>query len=397
MTEPSDVPLTRPPVDSDEMSLLDLLVVLAKYKKLILGLPLLFGLIAAAISISLPNIYTSSAKILPPQQSQSSASAMLNQLGNVASLVGGAAGIKNPSDIYVGMLKSRTVADNLIKRFDLMKSYEVRYASQARKKLESNTNISAGKEGIITVEVDDKDPKRAADLANAYVDELLNLTLVLAVTEASQRRLFFERQLVQAKENLNRAEILARQALAQGGLVKVDDQGKAMVENTARLRAQITVKEVQIGAMRTFAADGNSDLRLAQRELESMKGELAKIEGVRDDKATRTAPTGQGIESLRLLRDVKYHETLFELLARQYELAKIDEAKDSAVIQVMDKGIEPDRKSKPWRTLIVLLSVIGGLFVAALCAFVREAMIRASNNPMQSQQLLMLRRYLSWR
>lgn len=397
MTEPSQLPDGRPDDADDEISLLDLAVVIAKHKKLILGLPFGVAVIAAIISLLLPNVYTATTKILPPQQSQSASAAMLAQLGGLANLVGGAAGLKNPSDVYIAMLKSRTVADNLIQRYGLMQLYDVAYLSQAREELARVTSISSGKDSIITIEIDDKDPKRAADLANAYVDELLKLSQVLAVSEASQRRLFFERQFIQAKENLAKAEGAARQALQSGGLVKVDDQGRAMVETTARLRGQISVKEVQIGAMRAFAAGSNPDLRLAERELESMRNELAKIEGTGGTKVATNSPSGQGIDSLRLLRDVKYHEVLFELLAKQYEMAKIDEAKDSAVIQVMDKAIEPDRKSKPKRSLIVLLSTLVAGFVGMLWAFVREAMAKAASDPQQVARFQAIRRYLVWR
>jgi uncharacterized protein involved in exopolysaccharide biosynthesis len=197
---------------------------------------------------------------------------------------------------------------------------------------------------------------------------------------------------------LAKAESAARQALERGGLVKVDEQGRAMVEDTARLRAQMTVKEVQIGAMRTFAADHNPDLQRAQQELESMKRELAKMEGAGNiNKAATNGPNGQGTDSLRLLRDVKYYEVIFDLLARQYELAKIDEAKDSAVVQVMDKAIEPDLRSKPNRVLIVLVSALVAGFVAIFWAFVREAMAKAGSDPQHAARLQAFKRYLAWR
>src|SRR5262245_8337495 len=272
-------PAGAPPAE-EENNVLDLLVVLAKNKKMILGIPLWVAVLMSGVTLLMTNIYTATTKILPPLQSQSSASALLSQFAGLATLVGGTGGaIKNPNDIYVAILKSRTVEDALVTRFDLMKLYEQKYPSRARKLLEGVTQITSGKDCVITIEVDDKDPKRAADIANAYVEELLKLTQVLAVTEAAQRRLFFERQFNQAKENLAQAEAAARKGLQQGGLVKVDDQGRTMVEVTARLRAQITVKEVEISAMRTFAADQNPALNLAQQQLEAMKRELAKIEG----------------------------------------------------------------------------------------------------------------------
>ena len=398
MTQPSTLPDNQLTGDDDEISLLDLLIVLAKHKILVLGLPFAVTVLAAGISLLLPNIYTGTTKILPPQQSQSGASAMLAQLGGLAGLAGGVGGIKSPNDLYIGMLKSRTVADNLIQRFDLNKLYDEKYQSNTRKQLEQRSTMTAGKDGIITIEADDKDPKRAAELANAYVDELFKLTKVLAVTEASQRRLFFERQFEQARDNLTKSEASARQALEKGGLVQVEGQGRAIVETTARLRGQITVKEVQIGAMRTFATDRNPDLQLAQKELEALKHELARIEGTSGSKAEDPRENhGRGIDSLGLLRNVKYNETIYELLAKQFELAKIDEAKDSAVVQVMDKAIEPDRKSKPKRSLIVLLSALAALFIGILWAFVREGTARAKADPEQANRLLDLKRYLAWK
>jgi uncharacterized protein involved in exopolysaccharide biosynthesis len=383
----------------DEISLLDLAIVLAKHKKLVLGLPAAAAVIAAVVSLLLPNYYTGTTKILPPQQTQST-SAVLAQLGSLAGLAGGAvsAGLKNPNDLYVGMLKSRTVADNLIRRFDLNKYYGKKYESDTRKRLTKETTIVAGKDGIIGIEVDDHDPKRAADLANAYVDELFKLTTVLAVTEASQRRLFFERQLDLARVNLVKAETEARKALEQGGLAAVDAQGRTAVETAARLRAQITVKEVQIGAMRTFAAEANPELKRAQQEIEVMKRELAKSEGAGPSRTARTAAEGSsGIDNLGLLRDVKYYETMYGLLAQQYESAKIDEAKDSAIIQVMDKAIEPDRKAGPSYGLIISISAVGALLLAIICAFIIEALERSRGNPRGAEQLRAFRHYLARR
>ena len=395
--------MTQPPIQpyaadsDDEIGAIDLLVVLAKSKRLILGLPILVVLVVAGLSLLIPNVYTASTRILPPQQNQSTASAMLAQLGGLGGLLGGGAAIKNSNDLYVAMLKSRTVADSIIQRFGLIKLWEIdpKHPSDAHKALEGVSSIASGKDGLITIEVDDADPKRAAELANAYVDELFKFTSVIAVTEASQRRLFFERQFGLAKDNLAKAESAARQALQSGGLVKVDEQGRAMVETSARLRGQITVKEVQIGAMRTFAADRNPDLQLALQELESLKRELAKIEGAGSATTAQGARLSQGLGNISLLRDVKYYEVIFELLAKQYEMAKIDEAKDSAIIQVIDKAVEPDRKSKPKRSLIVALSALIGVLFAFMWVIVKEAWIRAKRNPERARQMQELRSNLA--
>lgn len=393
----SDLPATglrTPAIDSeddDEIGLLDLLIVLAKHKKLIVGLTFLSTLVAAGITSLLPDIYTATTKILPPQQAQATSTALLSQLTGMTS---GMLGARNSNDVYIAMLNSRTVRDKLIERG--LVNDRKRPSRESAGPPEIAT-IATGKDGLITVEVDGSDPKRAADLANAYVDELMKFTQVLAVTEASQRRLFFERQFAQAKDNLASAEVNVRQALERGGLVKVDDQGRAMIEATAKLRAEMTVKEVQIGAMRAFATDRNPELHRAQQELESLKRELAKIEGTGSARAAGNASGGSGIDNLSLLRNLKYYETIYELLAKQYEMAKIDEAKDTSIIQVMDKAIAPEDPSKPRRGRIVLLSGIAALFVGVLLAFVLEAIAKASSDPQQAERLQVIKRHLSWR
>ncbi len=396
----SPPPPTPAPTDN-EIHFLDLLIVLARHKWVVLGVPLAAAIAAAIVSFLLPNIYTGATRILPPQQSASAASALLSQLGGavggLAGVAGGALGARNPNDLYVGMLKSRTVADSLISRFELDKVYGVDRLSDARRRLEKQTTIMAGRDGIITIEVDDTDPNRAAGLANAYTDELMKLTRILAVTEASQRRLFFERQLVQAKDNLTAAELAARQGLQNGGLAQVDAQGRSMIAVTARLRAEISAKEVQLGAMRTFAAEGNPELQRTQQELEVLKRELSRTEGSSPAAAVGKgeASGSSGLDNLGRLRDVKYYEFLYELLAKQYEIAKIDEAKDATVVQVMDKAIEPDFTSKPRRSLIVLFSTLVALFAGILWASILESMSTARKDPQSVERLHALRRYLT--
>jgi tyrosine-protein kinase Etk/Wzc len=393
---PNRDPRTTKPED-DELSVFELLIVLVKHKFLLLGLPVAAGIAGLIYSLMLPNVYTASTKLLPPQQSASASSAMLAQLGGLGSLVGAAGGYKSSTDLFVGMLKSRTVGDSMVQRFELAKTPGMKYPSEARQTLMGVTNITTGKDGFITIEVDDKDPKRAAEIANAYVDELMKLTQGLAVTEASQRRLFFERQFQQARDNLAKAETRAREGLDRGGLVKVDEQGRAMVETTGRLRGQITVKEVQIGAMRSFAADRNAELLRAEQELEVMKRQLAKIEGEGGDRPGNRAARGSGMGNLGLLRDVKYYEVIYELLAKQFEMAKIDEAKDSAVIQVLDPAIPPDFRSKPNRRNIVLLWGLSALILGIVLAFIIEAITKAASDPQQLERLQIIKHYLRWR
>jgi uncharacterized protein involved in exopolysaccharide biosynthesis len=385
-----------------ELSLLDLLIVLAKRKRLVIGVPIVAAVAAAVITLFMPNLYTATTKILPPQQGYTGATAALAQLNALAGLAGAASLAKNPSDLYLAMLKSRTIADKIIERHKLKDIYGTRTLTSARKTLWTRSEMKAGKEGVITIDVDDRDPKRAAELANAFVDELYQLTQTLAVSEASQRRLFFEKQMKAAKTDLAAAEVELRKTQEATGLIRLDEQGKAIIESLARLQATVAAKEVQLGAMRTFATESNPDVIMAQNELVGLRAQLAKSE--RDQKlggGNILVPTGKipeaGLEYVRKLRDVKYSETMFELLAKQFELAKIDEARDGSLVQVLESAIEPEEKSKPWRTMIVLVTGLAAGVLAILMAFIAEALDRARNDPRTSERFGLLRRHLARR
>jgi uncharacterized protein involved in exopolysaccharide biosynthesis len=303
-------------------------------------------------------------------------------LGGVAGMAAGAAGIKNPNDVYIGMLKSRTVADKLIAEYNLKKVYDTPLQEVARTRLEMNSVISAGKDGLINIEVEDRDQKLVAKLANSYVAELLQLTRVLAVTEASQRRVFYERQLEGAKDNLVKAEMSLKGALDAHGVISVDSEGRAMVETVARLRAQVSAKEIQLGSLRAFLTPSNPQYMRAEEELASLRSELSRLEngraGVQALPANGEGTKVGGFENIKLLRDVKYYQMLYELLAKQYEAARLDEAKDPSIIQVLDPAVEPERKSKPHRALIAVLSAFAAFFVAVVTAFVKESRSRLS-------------------
>jgi uncharacterized protein involved in exopolysaccharide biosynthesis len=364
----------------DGVSVIDVLIALARHKKLIIGLPLVVGLVAAAVSFALPNIYKANTKLLPPQQSQPTATALLSQLGGVAGLAAGAAGLKSPADLYVGMLKSRTVADRLIAEFQLKKVYDVDLQEKARKELEARTTINSGKDGLITIEVEDEGQERVAKLANAYVAELGSLTKVLAVTEAAQRRLFFERQLELSKNNLAKAEIALKGALDNSGVISVDSESRAVVETIARVNAQISAKEIKLGSMRAFVTSNHPEYRATAEELNSLRAELSKLENgrVAGGERGRAADTPtRGFENIQLLRDVKYYQMLYELLAKQYEAARLDEAKDPSIIQVLDPAVAPERKFRPKRAIIVIGSTVGALFFAMFYALLLESKRRA--------------------
>jgi tyrosine-protein kinase Etk/Wzc len=389
----SNKPLNDGIYATEEIHLLDLLVVLARHKWLVIGTPILTGALAMLASMLITPTFMSTATILPPQQQQSSGvTAMLGQLGGLAGAAGGIAGIKGPNDLYVGLLESRTVADNLIARFKLKERYEKKGMDDTRKELAGLSTISTGKkDGMISISVNDKNPQFAADLANGFVDELAKLTQTMALTEASKRRLFFEKQLNEAKDQLAAAELALRSTQEKTGLIQPEAQVHAIVTNLAQLKATIAAKEVQIKAMRTFATGQNPELLRTEEELRELNAQLSKLEKSQAGKSGEfMVPTGKipesGLEYVRSLRNVKYYETIFELLAKQFELAKIDEAKDSGVIQMLDKAVAPERKSKPNRSFFTMVGILVGLMLGIILAFAHSAYSTSRSDPISGKR-----------
>lgn len=380
----------------DEVKLVDVLIVLAKYKKLIIGLPAGVAVAVAALSMLLPNVYQASAKLLPPQQQQSAAASLLSSLGGAAGLAANVAGIKNPSDLYIAMLKSRRIEDKLIERFNLKSVYETDSLEKARKALEQNSVIASGKDGLITIDVEDRDPKRVARLTNAYIEELIGLTRTLAVTEAGQRRMFYEQQLEKAKNNLASAEVALKQGLDTKGVISVDAESKAILETVGKLRAQASAKEIQLSSMRPFMTESNPAFQRAAEELSSLRAELAKLENGRAGSESGSK-SQMGFENIKLLRDVKYYQMLYELLAKQYEVARLDEAREPTIIQVLDSAIEPERKAKPKRAVIVVISAVLASILAVAIAFLRESRARQAAEPEMAARWNELRSHLRLR
>ena len=345
------------PPEEDEISLLDIGVVIAENIRLLVFGPLVVGLIALGITFQIAPTFTARTSFLPPQQQQSASSAMLSQLGALSGLAASATGFKNPSDQFVALLKSVAVADRLIDRFKLMERYGVEFRLDARKVLANSSKISSGKDGLLVVEVDSKSPHLAADIANAYVAELRTLLGTLALTEAQQRRVFFERQLEQTKVKLTAAQVALNSIGVSADTIKSDP--KAAVETVARLGAQVTAQEVKLASMRGYLTETAPEFRQAQLALSALRAQLSKSEAG----GVLTSSAGGYIEKYR---DLKYQETLFELFARQFELAKVDEAREGALIQVVDMALPPERKSKPAKALIaVVVTLVAGIFFLA--------------------------------
>jgi len=386
------------PREEERVHFLDLLIVLAKHKKLIIGFVLVAAAFSALVSLLLPLSFTATTKILPPQQEQSAANALLGQLSPLMNLTGASGLSRSTSDLFLAMLRSRTVADNLIRQFSLTTVYGLKRDSDARSRLETLTEFNAGKEGVITVSVTDRDPRRAADIANGYVEQLKKLTKTLAVTEAGRRRLFFEREMENAKNELIKADEGLKVTEETTGIVQLDSQAKVILESIANLRAKVAAKQVEVEAMRSYATPQNPDFVLAQNELAALQAQLTHFQSGRgetlpSDLAVRKMP-GAGIKYLDKLREVKYRETLLELLTKQYEAARIDEAKDASLVQVLDVAVPPEKRSAPHRTLIVGATAFLSVLVAFLVSFVIEAVEAARKDAQLSPRWELLRSYL---
>ncbi len=395
-----EAPATPTSGEIEKIHFPDHLIILAKRKWFIFKFVGCAAVLSAGISLLLPKTYTANAKVMPPQQNQSmgAMAALSSQLGPLAALASGGLGLRSPSELYVAMLRSRTVADNLIDRYSLMNVYQKILRVDARRRLQDRTEISAGKDGVISVSVDDRDPRRAADLANGYVDELERLTKTLAVTEASKRRLFFEREVKMASDDLASAEMALKQTQEKTGLILLDSQSRAMIESLTSLRARVAAQEVQVQMIRTFATAENPDLVRAEQELVALNDQLNRLERGQTkhsfaDVPIENVPTA-GLEYVRKWREVKYREALFELLAKQYEAAKIDEARDALIVQQLDKATPPERKSGPLRALIVLSSTFLALLVAVLIAIFMERMEQAKEDPQFAGKLQLFGFYL---
>jgi uncharacterized protein involved in exopolysaccharide biosynthesis len=271
-----------------------------------------------------------------------------------------------------------------------MDRYQAKYKTQARKTLESSVKIASGKDGLITISVDDTDPQLAADIANAHVEELTRLLSRLAVTEAQQRRQFFEGQLAQAQAKLTQADIALKKTGISSDVLKANPS--SAVAAVAALQAQITAQEVKLGVMRGYLAETAPDFKQALNELAALRAQLNQQS---KDGATTPGRGGSQGDYITRYREFKYQETLFELFTKQFEMAKVDESREGATIQVLDKAEPPELKSKPKKAQTAIIATLATGFALLLFVFVRQAMRNARQDPESAQKLTALQ--ASWR
>lgn len=363
--------------DPDTINLLDYLEVIAKNWRMIAKTTGAAAVLSVAISLTLPNIYSATTRILPPQQDSSGLMGML--MGSAGGMGGVAAdllGKGTSADMYVGILNSEAMSDTIIDRFKLMELYGQKYRVVTYKVLGNNVGIAAGKkDGMISITVEDKDPKLAAAIANAYVDELGKLLVKLNITGAGQNRSFYEERLIKARVDLTKAENALKQFQLKNKALDITGQAQGTIKGIADLEAQLAVEEVKLAGMKRVFTDSSQDVRNQQAVVANIKKQVVKFEGSRSNSAVPGVGSVPelGQQYLRLMREFKIQETLVELLTKQYEMAKLSEAKDTTSMQVVQTARVPDKKSKPKRSLIVLATTFAAGFGAVLYAFICEA------------------------
>ncbi len=388
--------------DGPSVGLIDLLTWWGEGKGLIAGVTVAAAAVSLGVAFLLTPTFTARTTLLPPtSQNQSGSSAALAALGSLGGLAGGMA--KTPDELYVALLKSDSVQRALSERFDLKARYDVANHEQLRKALPKYIRVSSDKKsGVITVEVDDEDPKFAAELANSHVGEVTKVLGRLAVSEAQLRRVFFEQQLKDTKESLIKAETQLRAVQEKSGVIALDKQAEALILGAAQLRGLIAEREVQLKVLRGGATDQNPDVMRMVSELRALRSELARMESSQSGNPGSAVdlPVGKlpevAIDYVRARRELKLQETLLEGMIRQYEMAKLDEAKEGPILQQVDKAVPPDYKSKPSRGLIVITTTLLALLAsAAWVAWRRFSALARQQNPEAEAARLSLSR--AWR
>jgi tyrosine-protein kinase Etk/Wzc len=371
MSDLSHAEKTHGQLDRDEYSVVTLLEILAKQKALILGVTLGGTALAAAVAMLAPRYYSASTLLLPPQQNQSAAVGALAQLGSLAGLAGASAGVKSADETYVAFLKTRRVQDALIKKHKLIQRYEVKSEESARDVLSTLVSVSSDKKsGLITIAVEDRDPEFAATMANSYVNELQRMLGQFAVTEAQQRRMFLEQQVAKARDLLQTAEAVFRKEQIHGGMLVTQALAEDSVRGSLELRRQIAIEEVAIQALGMTVTPKHPDLQRMNAHLAALQTQLMRLEqgvggaAANDDKVGVSA-------AVNAFRTMKVQEAALDALVRQYELAKLDEARDGPVLQQVDVAVAPETAARPKRKAIVVGGAAVSLLVGMLIATIR--------------------------
>ena len=343
------------------------------------------ALVGVLLAFAIPKQYDAVAVLMPPDSQSANGMALMAALtartgGALGAVAGDVLGIKGSGALFVGILHSRTVEDRLIKRFELKRIYSVRLDEDARKRLGDNTSVSEDrKSGIITITVTDRDPKRAAALAQAYVEELDHAVADLSTSSAHRERVFLEERLQAVKQDLDQASRDFSQFASKNGAIDIKEQGRAMLEAAATLQGQLIATEAELKGLEEIYTPNNVRVRSVRARLSELKVQLEKLGGKAGGEGNGTgesATTGDssypsirklpilGVKYADLYRRAKIQETMYETLTQQYELAKVQEVKETPSVRVLDAAQVPERKSFPPRTAIIMLCGLAALAAA---------------------------------
>lgn len=367
----------KPPGD-DSIDLIAFAEIFFKRLRVIFLISLAGLLLSICIYFLIPKKFSSTARILPPKQDQGIMGLMMSQMGGMAGLAGDILGKGTASDLYVGMLNSEAVKDSIINRFKLIEVYDKDSRLETYNKLDKRVDINAGKkDGIISITVEDKDPKRAADMANAYVYELGKLSVRLNISGASENRNFLEERLAKAKGDLTKAENDLKRFQSQTNALDITEQTKGTIKGIAELSAQLAVEEVKLAALLRAFTESSIEVKNQRAIISGIKSQIARMEtGTKHGGAlpSISAVPALGQDYVRLMREFKIQETIVELLTKQYEITKINEAKQVDGVQLIQPATVPDKHISPRPSAIIL----GGTFtafLAALCLVYAQHMI----------------------
>ena len=372
--------------EEDSIDMVELVQTLLRGKWTIFKFTLAVTVVATAVAFLLPVRYTSETSFVPPGSTGSStmASMVAGQLTSIGAgdLLGT---MKTPGDLYAGILRSRAISAELVQRFDLKQVYGVKKESDAEKELGANTNILADpKSTIVTVDVTAKSPALARDLASAYMDALRETNGRLALSQSAQRRLFFGQQLAKEKDDLENAEVELKKTEEQSGLIAPSGQTESEIRTIADTQAQIAMRQVELAALRDSATEQYPEVIRLHSEIDDLQGQLARLQRGSSSASVGAIPTSKvpelQLEYVRKEREVKYHEALFDMLSKQFEAARLDEARDAPVIQVLDTASYPDTKSSPKRSYYMLGGLFLGLIASSIWVLTRDRIraVRAS-------------------
>ncbi len=372
----------------DEINLLDYWRVLVKYRRLIAVIVGVAVVVSVIVSLLLPKIYSSTARIFAPQQEGAGILAQLP--GGLAGLASGMIGGGTPADLWVGFLESQTLRDAIIDRFNLKELYKVETIEDARASLNGSVSIKKSKEGIVSITVEDKVPERAAKLANAFVEELDKINQEIVMSSGRRMRIFVEKRLDEVKVNLAGTEENLKDFQEKYKAIKLDDQSKAIIDAIGLVKGHLMAKEVELQTMLSFATSNNPQVEMLRAEVKALRGRLnelgegSKLNTPSSEQKDIFIPTSKmpdlGLRYARLLRDFKIQETIFELLTQQYEMARVQEVKDSPTVQLLDRALIPEKRSKPKRKRIVILSVFLSGFLSVFLVFILEHIGRLKVN-----------------